>query len=180
MHSPSHLTCTSPMMSSMTTSYWTTKSAMIPELEKADWSCSVGQKVTRTQVSPLSIRVDGGESASPVWVGWGGVGWYAGLTSRSQARGRQKKQCLRRLRSNLCITCCSSCLQRPFTCPTATLLPLQILKPKPPALPLPASPPSLANPALPSAPRLWQSGPPVQLCPGCLAIHPDAQAHVPG
>lgn len=65
-HSPGSLTCTSPMMSSMTTSYWTTKSAMMPELEKADWSCSIGQKVIRTQVSPLSILEDGGESPSPV------------------------------------------------------------------------------------------------------------------
>lgn len=63
---------------------------MIPELEKADWSCRVGQKVTRTQVSPLSILVDGGESASPVWAGRGGVGWYGGLTSRKPSKGTSK------------------------------------------------------------------------------------------
>lgn len=38
LHVPGPGTCTSPMMSSMTTSYWTVKSAMMPELEKADWS----------------------------------------------------------------------------------------------------------------------------------------------
>lgn len=39
-HSAGPLICLSPMMSSNSTSYWTTKLAMIPELEKADWSCS--------------------------------------------------------------------------------------------------------------------------------------------
>lgn len=103
--SPGSLTFTSPMMSSMTTSYWTTKSAMMPELEKADWSCSIGQKVIRTQVSPLSVLVDGGKSPSPVWLGRAGMGWHGGLTWQ-KARQRVIK------RSNICTTCCSSCLQR--------------------------------------------------------------------
>lgn len=83
-------TCTSPMMSSMTTSYWTLKSAMMPELEEEDWSCSVGEKVIRAQVSPLSILVDGGGSASPVWVGRIEVVWHGRL---SQGWGQPKGPC---------------------------------------------------------------------------------------
>lgn len=59
---------------------------MMPELEKADWSCSVGQKVTQTQVSPLSILVDVGESSSPVWVGKVGMAWLGGLSSRKPSK----------------------------------------------------------------------------------------------
>lgn len=130
------LTCTSPMMSSMTTSYWTTKSAMMPELEKADWSCSVGQKVTQTQVSPLSILVDVGESSSPVWVGRVGWNGMEGSVAESQARRHQQEQYLGRVRSKPRTTCSLSCLPCSSTCPSATLLPLQTQKPIPPALPL--------------------------------------------
>ena len=114
-HSAGPITCTSPTMSSNATSFWTTKLAMIPELGKADWSCSDGQKVIRTQVSPLSIIVDGGKSASPAWVVVRRV-----HQAESQVKGHQKGQYLGRMRSELCTTCCSIACNAPPHLPNTT------------------------------------------------------------
>jgi len=118
----------------MTTSYWTTKSALIPELEKADCSCNVGRKVIQTQVSPLSILVDGGESASPARVG---RGWLLRRAHQAKCHGKgnEKGRYLGRRRKNPHATSYSFGLQHPSTCPKATFL-FQSYKP---LLPPPSS-----------------------------------------
>lgn len=78
-------------------------------------SCSDGQKVIRTQVSPLSIIVDGGKSASPAWVVVRRV-----HQAESQVKGHQKGQYLGRMRSELCTTCCSIACNAPPHLPNTT------------------------------------------------------------
>lgn len=112
---------------------------MMPELEKAGWSYSFGQKVIQAQVSPLSVLVDGGESASPVCVGRVEVGGMEGSPGRHPGKGMSKgaisehgeKQTLHHLLLLL------------FTAPFHLLQcynPVQIPQPAPPAVPLPAGP----------------------------------------
>lgn len=89
---------------------------MMPELEKADWSCSVGEKVMWTHVSPLCILVDGGKSPSPVWT--------SGGTENSAERkamdgdSKSSRPCVGRVRpGNPGTPSFPTCLAFPSCCP---------------------------------------------------------------
>lgn len=138
-------------MSSITTSYWTTKLTMMPELEKAGWSCSVGQKVIQTQISPHSILVDGGESASPGWVGRIEVGGMEGSAGRNPGKETSKGAISEHREKQNLYHLLLLLPTHPSTCPNAIF-----------SSPNPAtsssrfassSRPSLTHPAFPTAPR---------------------------
>lgn len=148
---------------------------MVPELEKADWSFSVGQKVIQIQVSPHSILVDGGESASPGLVGRIEVGGMEGPPGRNPGKGYQKGQYLSMGKSKPCTTCCSSCLQHHSTCQNA-----MYSSPNPTissSCSASFSRPSLTDPGFPTAPRLRKSDPHPQSHPG---PHPWRNVMSPG